>query len=348
VSVHGKLKPKTYQLYESLCRVWLVPYFGHREASTITAADIEALQAHMRATPRAKGGSAPLSPKTINEALGCLSSMFNTAKRWKYLRENPCDQVERMSVPPVDFAFYDAEQTARWLATCQELEPDWYALFFVAFRTGMREGELFALEVPDLDLQREFVRVQRTYGPAAARDEETGLAVRAYFEHSAKNNRIRTIGLTAGTLGVLRVHVRRRRAGLVWSTRTRPDGDPHLTRSIVEAPFSRVTAAAKLPPIGLHGMRHSFASQLAMADVPLAKIQQLLGHASIKMTERYAHLAPGHASSAVNVLDTLVGTAPASGPNNAGRTPGSVVGVTGFEPVPAVLDFDPSKRRKRA
>lgn len=72
-----KKKPKAYQSYEYLCRIWLVPYFGDREASTIGPADVEAFQAYMAKTPR--GRETPPGPKTINKALGCLSSMSASA-----------------------------------------------------------------------------------------------------------------------------------------------------------------------------------------------------------------------------------------------------------------------------
>lgn len=81
-----------------------------------------------------------------------------------------------------------------------------------------------------------------------------------------------------------------------------PDGT-HLTRDIVKHPFGRVIRAATLPTIRIHDMRHSFASQLVMAGVPLKAVQELLGHADIKMTMRYAHLAPEAKKDYVLVLD---------------------------------------------
>ncbi|HKD43059.1 MAG TPA: tyrosine-type recombinase/integrase, partial [Myxococcaceae bacterium] len=61
--------------------------------------------------------------------------------------------------------------------------------------------------------------------------------------------------------------------------------------------------AASLRAIGWHTLRHTFASHLVMSGVPLAAVQKLLGHASIKTTMRYAHLSPSIAMDAVNVLD---------------------------------------------
>ena len=337
VAVAPKRKPKTYQFYEYICRVWLVPYFGDREASSITPVDLEALQAHIARTPRRKnneaGEKAPPGPKTNNEILGCLSSMLATAKRWRYLRSNPCDDVDRMAVPRARLAYYNAHDTARWLATCQQIEPDWYAFFLAGFRTGLREGELFALRVDDVDLDARQLTVRRTYGAAAEREEGTGRAVPVYLEGTPKSGNERVVGISGMLVDVLRGHLGMRKAGHVWSRRARNDGDAHLRLSNIVGPWRRVTEAAGLPAYSIHAMRHSFASQLVMAGVPLTHVQALLGHSTIKMTERYAHLAPGFASGHVDVLDTVPVTPGRPNSTSGASRPNKVVGVTGFEPV---------------
>ena len=232
-------------------------------------------------------------------------------------------------VPEPKLEYFDAEQTARWLIECQRSEPTWYSLFFAGFRTGLREGELFALRVEDLDLDARQVHVRHTYGAAALPDEGTGRAVPTYVEGTPKNGKGRVVGIASDLDVVLRAHIGTRRTGLVWSVRPRDDGDAHVRVSNIRGPWERVAAAARLPQYGIHAMRHSFASQLAMGGVPLAHVQALLGHSTIAMTERYAHFAPGFASGAVDVLVTPLVTPRASDLNNAGPRPGKVVGVTG-------------------
>jgi hypothetical protein len=235
--VFTKNKPKTYQLYEYACRVWLVPFFGDREVRTIGAADVEALQAHVSSTPRVEGGGAeqlPPGPKTNNEIVGCLSSMLATAKRWKILPENPCDGVERLEVPPAAFDFYDARETATWLAACQEVEPSWFPFFYAGFRTGLRQGELFALRVEDLDSTLRRMTVRRSYGAAAEPNPATGFSRRVYKEGTTKNGRERIVGIVPSLGETLRAHVGKRASGLVWTApREGDDEDEHLTRAIV-------------------------------------------------------------------------------------------------------------------
>lgn len=83
----------------------------------------------------------------------------------------------------------------------------------------------------------------------------------------------------------------------------REDGT-HLTRDIIKHPFNRAIFMAGLPGIRIHDMRHSFASQLVMAGVPLKVVSEFLGHSETRITERYAHLAPDAVQGYVDVLDS--------------------------------------------
>ena len=105
-------------------------------------------------------------------------------------------------------------------------------------------------------------------------------------------------------IDILKDH-RHLKGKLVFS---RPNG-AHLTRDIVKHPFDRVTRAAGLHRIRIHDTRHSFASQLVMAGVPLKAVAELLGHSETRITERYAHLAPAALQSYVDVLDVMPMTA---------------------------------------
>ena len=77
----------------------------------------------------------------------------------------------------------------------------------------------------------------------------------------------------------------------------------YLTADMIKKPFWRATAAAQLPRIRWHDLRHSFASQLVMAGVPLVAVQQYLGHADLSMTMRYAHLSPVAKRDYIRCLD---------------------------------------------
>jgi site-specific recombinase XerD len=103
---------------------------------------------------------------------------------------------------------------------------------------------------------------------------------------SPKNGKAREVPLSDLAAKALREHPRR--AELVFCA---PNGSM-LTRGAVRAPLRRALARAELRPMGWHCLRHSFASNLVMRGAPMKSVQELLGHSTIEMTMRYAHLSP--------------------------------------------------------
>jgi len=130
------------------------------------------------------------------------------------------------------------------------------------------------------------------------------LSVRRSFSRGVlslpKHGRTRDVPLPDNAVRVLREH-RHLRSQVVFC---QEDGE-RLTRDMIKAPFERVVKASGLHRITPHGMRHSYASQLVMAGVPLKAVQELLGHADIRTTMRYAHLAPRAKASYVQCLDEI-------------------------------------------
>jgi integrase len=285
-----KRKPSYRRQCETHIRTWLEPFFGSREIATITALDVARLQAHIAGQPvsKGKGRTKPPKAKTVNNVIGTLGAMLQKAVEWKYIRENPCTGIEPLDVGPdaFAFAFYDEEQSEAFLTTAARVEPAWYPLFLAGFRTGLREGELFALEWTDLDFVKGVIHVRRAWDP------REGICT------LPKGGRSREVFMSPALAAVLRGH-RHLRGKLVFCDHA---GD-YLTRDMLKHPWERVRAASGLPRIRPHDMRHSFASQLVMKGTPLRAVQQLLGHADVKTTERYSHLAPGAESRYVALLD---------------------------------------------
>lgn len=283
--VKVKRKPSVFIRYDSICRVHLVPHFGDRQLATLGNFDVEQLLAKC-ARARHPDTGRPLAAKTVNEIVGCLSSMLATAVRWRYIAANPCSGVERLELPPDarEFRFYTADQTDVWLEKCAEIEPAWYPLFLAGFRAGLRLGELFALELGDLDFVSGVIHVRKSF----TRDATT----------TPKSGKARAVDMAPSLAEVL-PHYRHLRGPLVFCS---ADGR-HLNRDMLKHPWARVTAAAGLPLLRPHDMRHSFASQLVIAGVPLRAVQEMLGHATIQMTQRYSHLAPGATRQFVALLD---------------------------------------------
>jgi integrase len=192
--------------------------------------------------------------------------------------------VEWVKVPQQDFDFFDFEEGQRLLDAAAKL-PDWRCAIVLAIKTGMRLGELRALQSQDVDLVAGKVTVCRSLW-------------KHDHEGTPKNGRTRVVDLPASAIAALKEHRHLRGARAFLNL----DGDDY-TIGEWRAALYRACRRAGLREIGWHVLRHTFASHLVMRGEPLKVVSELLGHSTITMTNRYAHLAPGATRSAVAKLD---------------------------------------------
>ena len=154
----------------------------------------------------------------------------------------------------------------------------------MALRTGMRQGELKGLQWSSIDWDNRVVIVKHSY---CDREKNIG---------PPKNNRIRSIPLDTGLYEIL--DRKRKSTGYVF---TNAKGYP-LNHSWLSYHLYSLCMRAGLRRISWHTLRHTFASHLAMKGVPLNTVQALLGHSTIVMTMRYAHVAPSTMRAAIELL----------------------------------------------
>ena len=272
-------KPSEVVSKESTLRVHLIPFFENFRLRDIGPRDVERYKAEKLATGQ-------LSAKTINNHLVVLRKLLVTAEEWEAVDRVP--RIRRLSVPPCKFDWLTREESERFLASVEKHYPQWRAFFFMALRTGMRRGELFGVFWDDVDLVAETVTVRRS-------------VYRGSFV-SPKNGRERTIPMTPKLTAILKAHqaVTRLRGDLVYPA---ADGKASHHQDHIDRPLHGALKRAGLRRIRFHDLRHSFASQLVSAGRSVKEVQELLGHQSIQMTMRYAHLAPGRMRAAVNALE---------------------------------------------
>jgi hypothetical protein len=157
-----------------------------------------------------------------------------------------------------------------------------FVLYALAIFTGMRAGEIAALEWSDVDLDRRLITVQRS------------------FDGPTKSGKLRHVPILDPLLPVLRAWRLRHPGQLVFTnelgTMFKPSArifQEVLHRVLDAAEFAKVQRNGKERPyVRFHDLRHSFASHWVMKGGDLFKLQKVLGHQSVQMTMRYAHLAP--------------------------------------------------------
>lgn len=275
-----KNKPSSIKAKESLLRMHLLPRVGQLKLDQVTYAVIEDLKVDLAKTPLSNF-TRKCKQKPKNETV--LRRMLSIARKRGLIVAVP--EVEWLRAPLPEFDFLDFEESQRLLDAS---DGEWRTMILVALRTGLRFGELLALRWQDVDLVAGRIVVRQNWVLGQIGTPKSGHA--------------REIPLGEEVLKALKSH-RHLRGPLVFCTMASEVftvGEPRYW-------LTRFCRKAGLREIGWHTLRHTFASHLAMRGAPLKAIQELLGHATIQMTMRYAHLAPEVARDAVRLLDTNEG-----------------------------------------
>lgn len=247
----------------------LAPY----TLAQITPERISEHKAELMAAPSPRGGT--LSPATVNRYLAILSHVLAVASReWGWIESNPLEKVSNAKEPRGRVRFLSDGERARLLTACQ-MSPTrhLYPIVIMALTTGMRHSEILGLRWGDVDLERRRLTLQET-----------------------KNGERRGIPLPAPTLEVLRAHgaVRRLDTDLVFPGIRRPTQPANIRKA-----WESALREAEIEDFRFHDLRHSAASYLAMSGATLAEIAEILGHKTLAMVKRYAHLTEGHTASVV-------------------------------------------------
>lgn len=265
-------KPSEVHSKRTILRVHLNPFFGDMRLDEIEVEHIE--------TYKAKKLRGKRAPKTVNNHLTVLHRLFAVACEWKKLAHAPAIKWLKAPEPEFDFLTF-AEADALIANAVPAARP----LIVTAVRTGLRLGELLALRWDDVDLQAGRIVVRRS--------------VTRGVVGTPKSGRKREVPLSQQALVELRAHREVTPGALVFPGERGAMLDKGKTKWKLWTSCKR----AGLRRIGWHVLRHTFASHLAMRGAPLKAIQELLGHATIEMTMRYAHLSPDARREVVRLLD---------------------------------------------
>ena len=290
-----RVRPRTYESYETTIRVHLLPALGRIRLSRLRATDVERLLA-------AKVASG-LSPRTVDYCLTVLRMALAHAERTGLVPRNVAALVEGPRVPRAEARPLTPEELARFLATIAGHRDE--ALYLTALGTGLRQGELLGLRWSDLDLDRGRLTVR-------LQAQRIGGAL-VLVEPKTERSR-RTVVLPPVVVEALRRHRRQQAAERLQATRWHDlglvfcgtEGRPRDGRALTKQ-FQRLLARAGIPRRPFHQLRHSVATFLLAAGVDLKVIAELLGHTQISTTaDVYASVLPAALEGVAETLDRLL------------------------------------------
>ncbi len=270
VKTNNKASSISHSMYT--LRAHLIPFFGKLPLNKIETLHIE----QYKAMKTKKG----LASKTVNNHLTVLSSCLHTAQDWVNLEKLP--KIKNLKVPPYDTDFLSPEESEKLLEHAQGM---WREIILMALKTGQRRGELQGLNWPDINWNNRTLTVQHSWC-----NRKKGLV-------TPKSNKKRHIPLTNELHEVLLQ--KKLSIGFVFPGENgQRFDDKRLNQEIRNA-----CTKAGIRQISCHTLRHTFASHLVMKGAPLKAIQDLLGHADIQTTMRYAHLTPSSLNAAIDLLE---------------------------------------------
>lgn len=247
---------------------------------------------------RAERQGRGIREQTLNRDRGVLLACLSKAETWKLIPRNPLAVKSFGSVKAPE------DNRVRWLGQRDEREDirDEHGvkigerarlmkalahprtplyvrqMVLLALNTGLRRGEIFKLRWENVSLAGNLITVRAV---------------------SAKSNRTRHVPLNETARRVLlELDPVRHISGFVF---VNPDTGKPFTR--IHNSWVNLRQLARLEDFRLHDCRHDFASRLVQAGVPLAEVRDLLGHSTIRLTERYAHVSPQRMQAAVRLLD---------------------------------------------
>ena len=215
-------------------------------------------------------------PASVNRETQVLRHMFKQAIAWGKALDNPVAHVRPLRVNNRRLRYLSKEEISSLLDAADDiLQP----IVLAALHTGLRRGEMLALTWRDIDLRQGVVRVV----------------------HS-KNGERREIPMNRTLRETLEGLPRRVDSDIVFPAQS------GQTRVNLRGRFQRALREAGIEEFVWHDLRHTFASYLVMSGVPLTSVKELMGHKTLAMTLRYAHLAPDFQREAITRLDTYMDT----------------------------------------
>ncbi len=245
---------------------------------------------------------------TVNRKMGSISGVFSRAVEWEYIDTHPLAKLKQLKVDSKGVIRYLAVDETKRLRDALDARQDEMRAERESANTWRtyrhREPMPSLLELPFTDHLKPMVLVSLN----------TGMRRGELFDlkWSAVNFDTKTItvaGATTKTSDTRHIPMNKETTGVLETWKKQVGKSPYVFPGQGGGRFEDVKSAwlkllerAQIDGFRWHDMRHDFASRLVMAGVPLNTVRDLLGHADIKMTLRYAHLAPGTKAAAVELI----------------------------------------------
>jgi integrase len=236
----------------------------------VTAAAVKKKRDELKATPKARGGGERSGPD-VNRTMAALSSALTYGvKELEWLEESPMKRVRKFAESPGRVRYLSDSELPELLQFCRQSKNEHLLLaVLLSLSTGGRQTEIMSLTWKQIDLKAQTATLLDT-----------------------KNGTMRILPIVGEAFEILKERANVRK---IDDDRLFPAGPKAKTPGTfvdLRAPWEAVLASANITDFHWHDLRHTCASYMAMSGVSLLEMAKLLGHKTLAMTMRYAHLSP--------------------------------------------------------
>lgn len=242
---------------------------------------IDLLSARVRTL---KGGTVRnIAPASVNRYIAALSHACTLAvTQWEWLETHPLSKIKKRPEPRGRVRYLSDEERERLLKACRGSGSQFlYPVVILALSTGARQGEILNIRYRDVDLTR-----------------------KAIILHDTKNKERRVLPLAGHALALMQECMKGGEGapdGFVFHSQGNP-----VKPFLIRLPWEQAVAKAQLQDFRFHDLRHSAASYLAMNGASLTEIAEVLGHKTLQMVKRYAHLSEAHVHGVVAKMNKRI------------------------------------------
>ena len=302
-------KETTYSSYLYYLEKHIRPYFGDLLLLDVTEDVMQRFYTFKMHGGRADGKPGGLSPKSIQNLHVVIHAALRKAVQLKKIPEDPSKGTERPQVIEPEMRVLDQEEMQIFMK--EILKETQRTAMLVDLFTGLRLGEILALYMEDVDFDRQGLHVRRNVARFKTYDQDPNAPKTKIIVQDTPKGHKRSlfVPLSDELFGILLRHI------FKLENSDWPNPDRLLfpsTKGTMIDPRSfqkRVAAVSKrceIQHVNVHALRHTFATRLVDQKVPLRIVQELLGHASITTTQRYAHVFSEERKNAIDRLDEFL------------------------------------------
>ncbi len=270
-------KLTTHRAEEQLFRIWIKPVIGEKSFKDVSTFDLERLKKTILDAGRA--------PRTVEYCLTTLGQIYRHAERMGYHHgEIPTSRVKKPKFDNKRVRFLSLDEAHNLLDILRGMSRQVHDMALLSLHCGCRAGEIFSLTWGCIDLEHGLINLMET-----------------------KSGRTRTLSMTPDVKEVMKAMGPGVNGKLVFPAKNGKKivcMSKSFVRAVKQAGLNDGISDRR-QQVTFHTLRHTFASWLVMEGLSLYEVSKLLGHASLVMTERYAHLSPDRNRRAAETMGQL-------------------------------------------